>query len=367
MSDNRRQYQMIRNALKKCYPVEPEGRLARHLNTLSGLVSGIVSSGRTNLPQIATKVPDETLPDSRAKRFSRWVDNERIDLDTYFLPYAQHLLASLSGSPLFLIMDGSGIGRGCSTLVLNVVYKQRALPLVWLVTAKKKGHFAEVDHIELVEQVQALLPEGADVVFLGDGEFDGVDLLHRLDRYGWQYVCRTAKSSIVWQGCASFSLRAFDLSEGQRISCANMRFTQQAYGPVHLILWWAKGYEEPLYLVTNGAKTEQACAWYGKRFRIETFFSDQKSRGFHLHKSHLADPEKLERLMMAACLAYIWIIYLGCMAIADGWVAVIHRSHRCDLSLFQLGLRLRDFFLNEVEDVPIAFHILLFDDEESVR
>lgn len=29
---------------------------------------------------------------------------------------------------------------------------------------------------------------------------------------------------------------------------------------------------------------------YAKRFRIETFFSDQKSRGFHLHKSHLSDP-----------------------------------------------------------------------------
>ena len=46
MSDNRRQYHNVRNALKTCYPFEPEGQLARHLNTLAGLVSGIVSSGR---------------------------------------------------------------------------------------------------------------------------------------------------------------------------------------------------------------------------------------------------------------------------------------------------------------------------------
>lgn len=367
MSDNRRQYHTIRNALNKCYPTEPEGRLARHLNTLAGLVSGIVSSGRTNLPQIAAKIPDGTLPESRVKRFSRWIDNKRIDLDTYFLPYAEHLLASLSSARLFLVMDSSAIGRNCATLVLNVVYKQRALPLVWLVAPGSKGHFAEVDHIWLVQQVHRLLPDGVEVVFLGDGEFDGVGLLDQLDTYGWQYVCRTAKSSIVWQGESSFSLQRFDLEEGQRLCWTNMRFTRQAYGPVHLILWWAKGNEEPLYLVTNVAKTGQACSWYGKRFRIETFFSDQKSRGFHLHKTHLADPKKLERLMMAACLAYIWIIYLGCMAIADGWIAVIHRSHRCDLSLFQLGLRLRDFFLNEAEDVPVAFQILLFDDEESVR
>jgi hypothetical protein len=42
---------------------------------------------------------------------------------------------------------------------------------------------------------------------------------------------------------------------------------------------------------------------------IETFFADQKSRGFHLHKSHIADPQRLSRLCIAACLAYIWIVY----------------------------------------------------------
>lgn len=86
MSDNHRQYRTIRNALNRCYPIEPEDHLASHLNTLAGMVSGIVSSRRTNLPQIAAKVPDGTRVDSRIKRFSRWVNNERLDGETYFLP-----------------------------------------------------------------------------------------------------------------------------------------------------------------------------------------------------------------------------------------------------------------------------------------
>ena len=45
---------------------------------------------------------------------------------------------------------------------------------------------------------------------------------------------------------------------------------------------WAKGYQELLYLVSNLATAEEACRLYQKRFRIETFFSDQKSRGFHI-------------------------------------------------------------------------------------
>jgi len=61
-------------------------------------------------------------------------------------------------------------------------------------------------------------------------------------------------------------------------------------------------------MVSKLATAEEACRWYQKRFRIETCFADQKSRGFHMHQSHLADPQHLSRLFIAACLAYIWII-----------------------------------------------------------
>jgi hypothetical protein len=45
----------------------------------------------------------------------------------------------------------------------------------------------------------------------------------------------------------------------------------------------------------------------------------------------------------------------------EGWVAVIHRTDRCDLSLFQLGLRLLEHFLNQGIPIPVAFTVLLLD------
>ena len=42
---------------------------------------------------------------------------------------------------------------------------------------------------------------------------------------------------------------------------------------------WAKGYQEPLYLVRNMATAEAACRLYEKRFRIETFFETRKVEG----------------------------------------------------------------------------------------
>ena len=56
------------------------------------------------------------------------------------------------------------------------------------------------------------------------------------------------------------------------------------------------------------ALAAEAGWWYRNRFRIEPFFADQKSRGFRLHQSHLSDPARLTRLLLAACLAYLWSI-----------------------------------------------------------
>ena len=98
---------------------------------------------------------------------------------------------------------------------------------------------------------------------------------------------------------------------------------------------------------------EEACRLYQKRFRIETFFSDQKSRGFHIHKSHLSDVQRLSRLLIAACLAYIWVVYLGALCEKEQWRAIIHRTQRCDLSLFQLGLRFLEYLLNEELPIPV--------------
>ena len=355
--DNFRRYLVVRDALKQFYRGEPTGNLARHLNTLAWMISGIVGSKRTNYPAIAKKAPDGNKPPSREKRFSRWVSNERVDFETYFAPYALALLLSLANGPLVLAIDGSEVGRGCLALMVSVVYKGRALPLGWIVVKGSKGHFPEETHVALVEQVAELIPQEADVIFLGDGEFDGITLQETVDSYGWEYVCRTAKDIVLTDEGDEFDCQELGLCPGDFTSIPDVAFTREQYGPVHVIAWWAKDYKKPIFLVTNMELAEEACFWYKKRFRIETFFSDQKSRGFHLHKSHLDQPERLATLMIAACLAYIWMVYLGAYARHTGWDKIIHRTDRCDLSLFQLGLSLLEHFLNEGIPIPVAFQM----------
>ena len=356
MSDSRRVYRAIKQAMKQLYPEEPQGNLARHLETLACMVSGIVLSQSCQLPKIASKVPGAVHPDSRTKQMSRWVQNKHITFDLYFLPFVQPLLAGLAATrPLVFIMDGSTVARGCVTLMVSLLYGQRALPIAWLVIDGVKGHFPAATHVALLREVRALMPETAPAVFLGDGEFDSPELQAEVNGYGWGYVCRTAKNIQICVAGEWLSLVELNVQRGQREFCKRALFTQAAYGPVMVIAWWEARYDEPIYLVSNLTSVAAACGWYQKRMRIETFFSDQKSRGFQLHKSHLSDPARVARLMVAACWAYLWVIYLGRRAQQDGWQPLIHRRHRCDLSLFQLGLRLLAHFLNCDQPIPGAF------------
>jgi hypothetical protein len=359
MSDNRRVYRTIRTSMKQLFSVEPKGNQARMLTTLAAMVSGIVLGKSCQLPTIARKSPDQAKADSRVKRYSRWIQNKRVDYESYYMPFVQELLVRLAAiRELVFVIDGSEVGHNCIVLMISVIYGQRALPITWLVVKGSKGHLPQHLHLELLSQLDRILPDGCQAVFLGDGEFDGIELLAALQTMGVRYVCRTAQNTQLYEDGLRFSFRDLCLQRGDQISIPNIWFTLEGYGPVTVIAHWARGYADPLFLVTNFELPDEAVYWYKKRFRIETFFSDQKSRGFYLHKSHLSDPHRLSTLMIAACLAYLWIVYLGLVALRQDWVKVIHRSDRCDWSLFRLGLALLDHFLNEELPIPVSFSLM---------
>lgn len=356
MSDSRRVYRAIRQAMKQLYPTEPQGNVARHLNTLAGMVSGIVLGRSCQLPILAAKAPDDSLAESRSKRFSRWLQNETVTPEMYFLPFIELLLTGLAQTrPLVFIMDGSEVGRGCLALVISVVYSHRALPIAWVVVRGSKGHFPADTHVRLLRAVVERMPLTATAQFLGDGEFDSRDLQQALDACQWTYVCRTAKNTQIHLDGDWVALVSMDVHRGRKKMWRAVRFTQADYGPVQVIGWWDSACDEPLYLVTNLTDRGEACRCYQKRMLIETLFSDQKSRGFRLNQSHLSDPERLSRLLIATCLAYWWIIYLGTLASQPHWRRLVHRADRCDLSFFQLGLRLLAFWLEDDAPLRIAF------------
>ena len=206
---------------------------------------------------------------------------------------------------------------------LNLIYKHRALPLAFTVVKGKKGHLPEDTLIELAKKLHPLIPESTKrVILLGDGEFDGIMLQQTLSDFGWKYVSRTSYNITIFAGDEPFQIDtlAAVLPKGHYKHLSNCTITRKKYGPVTVIAWWGEDNDEPIFLVTNFKSALKACEYYKERFTIETFFSDQKSRGFNIDKSHLSSPRRLTRLMYASCLAYLWIIFFWYLGIEDRFV-----------------------------------------------
>ncbi len=335
MTDQEQVYTKVKKVLKETMKMDHQGQLV----TLAMMISGIVLSRHAQLSRISAEIPVAAKDKSTEMRLRRWVKDEAIETEVVYMPFAVQILEVVANQPLILVMDGSQAGRGCMVLMVGVLYKKRALPIAWVVYKGKKGHTTAQRHIEVLKKVKAILPQGSEVVLLGDAEYDTTEMLLWMEENtNWHYVLRTSPQIYVQEGGNSQPIGSYSLLQGQIFHRNQVGFTQDAKVTLNLIGWWGRRYQEPIFMVTNVQSTFQACRFYQRRFQIETFFSDQKSRGFNIHKSHLSDPARLGRLLIAACLAYIWMICQGLGVIASKKTGLIDRTERTDKSLFRLGL-----------------------------
>lgn len=363
MTDRHRVYTKVKKTLKQMLKLDHQGQVV----TLAMMISGIVMSRNAQLSVMSSEIPVEAKEKSIEMRMRRWVKDD-LDVEAVYMPFARQILEALNHLPLVVVMDGSQAGRGCMVLMVGVLYQKRALPIAWLVYKGKKGHASAERHIQVLEKICPLLPEGSEVVLLGDAEYDTTEMLLWIGKNtAWKYVLRTAPQIYVQTSTKSQPLRDYPLQPGHLFSLSHVGFTQAAPVTLNAIGWWGAGYKEPIFLITNLEEAYEACRYYRRRFRIETFFSDQKSRGFHIHKSHLADPARLSRLLIAACLAYIWMIMQGLHVLAEGMSALIDRGDRCDKSLFRVGLDWLKYALKHSMDFQPVFLFRLPEVPSHVR
>jgi len=336
MSDKRKVYTQVLKTLKKLMPTIKQC----YVVTLAMMVSGIVTGKKAQLSAMSGEIASQAKPKSIERQIRRFVKNERVDEKVIYMPFAEMILQQLAQQTLYIAIDGSTVGRGCMTIMVGVVYRQRLLPLVWVTYKGKKGHTTAARHIELLKLLKSLIPTNGDVVLLGDAEYDTVEMLAWvMTKADWRFVVRSAPQLLIRQEETSQKLCDLRGEKGTIESLADVYFTAQEVGPVMAIAWWGKKYKKPIYLITNHSNPEEACHFYKKRFKIETMFSDKKSRGFHIHKSHLSEPKRVACLLLASCLAYLWMIYLGVTVMAhEHKRRLIDRTDRVDKSLFRLGL-----------------------------
>lgn len=294
----------------------PSGHKAKRLNTLCGLITGMIHKGSSSLSVISTGLLKEVDAASKTKAAKRFVYNEHIDVEGYYLPFIQKLLLGVISQidksiGIQIVIDGSNIGNKHACLMISLVWQNRGIPLCWWVREGSKGHFSEENHVNLLKEAHQLLtplvPTDMRVTLLGDGEFDGTDIQDFCKQIaGWKYALRTACNTVLYEDGESFHARDILPAEGHNIFLiAGVEFTLKRYKWVTFLCYYDRQkYEEPIYLVSNLDCPELITAHYDKRYSIECLFKDLKSTSFHIHKTRLKDKAAINRLLIVACLGF---------------------------------------------------------------
>jgi len=358
MHINFQTYRTIKRSLAQVLHTRADSHAEQHLNTLTLLICGIVGAQHVQFDKLASHAPIRGRKnESLITRYRRFVKHKDITAEAIWLPFARPLLAGLAQLPLTILLDGTTAGRGCVVLMASLVYRGCAIPVLWTVVKGKKGHLPEQEHCALIRRLQELVPPDATVTLLGDGEFDGIELQSAIRARNWEYVCRTATNILISAANRVFTVGDLPLVRGEAVYMVDVRMTAKQYGPILLLAVWDAKHNEPIYLITSLADPNDAYERYRLRFRIECMFANHKSRGFRIEKSHLAAPERLARLLIATSLAYVWMHAAAGFAQAHGWVEQFHRGDRCDLGVFQIGLRAIQYALREGLRVPVSFRL----------
>jgi len=301
-------YKDMLSMLTKASYIKPSGNHLRRLNVLVGMICSCRKTKSSSLEGLSDKKSERAKQsESQVKQTKRWLSSKWTDWETFFAPFATKMLLALSKKgELVLVIDGSQTAGDCVTLMLSVIWRGYAIPLAWLVKKGEKGHFPEELHLDLVACVEKIIPSGCRVVFLGDGEFDGLKLRNACKSLKWEFVLRTSVDRKVDCGGEIAQLGSLSPPPGSEIV-----FLEDACDGDNAIYWLGKGYKKPVLLLTNLDLGEMACDYYRKRFKIETLFKQLKSAGLRLHQSKIQSHTRVKNLIIVIAFAFIFTFCMG--------------------------------------------------------
>src|SRR2546428_8245825 len=141
----------------------------RHRQTLAWMMVGLISSKTVSLGAWAPFVVSRArYAQSIVRRFSRWLDNNRIKPESLYGPLIEKALVSWMGKRVYVAWDTSMLWNTYCLIRLSVIYRGRAVPLAWRVIEHGSGMVAFETYQEVLDEAQRRLPFGCQVVFLAD-------------------------------------------------------------------------------------------------------------------------------------------------------------------------------------------------------
>jgi len=253
------------------------------------------------------------------RRFRRWLDNDKIEVFSLYGPLMQHALADWGQPVLYVAFDTSMLWNTYCMIRLSVIYRGRAVPLVWDVLKHGSAQVGYDAYKDLLARAVLLLPRPCKVVFLADRGFADTELMAHLQRLGWHWRIRIKSSFWLYRrGRPRCKVERISLARGQACCWHQVFLTEKRYGPVHLAVarpWDSNDY---WYVLSDEPTEATTLTEYGLRFDIEENFLDDKSNGFQLESSLIRSAQALTRLCFVLAITTLYLVSQGTEVVKQG-------------------------------------------------
>jgi hypothetical protein len=311
----------------------------RHRKTLAWMMVGLICAKTVSLGAWAPYVVGRAqYAQSLVRRFRRWLDNNRIQVEPLYGPLIEQALVSWMGKRVYVALDTSMLWNTSCLIRLSLIYRGRAVPLGWRVIEHGSAAVAFETYKALLEEVQSHLPLACKAVFLADRGFADTQLMSHLRQLGWHFRIRIKTNFWIHPShLASFQVGEIELKPGHMCFWQGVSMTDKHFGPVHLAVARPLGSEEYWYVISDEAADLKTFEEYGLRFDIEENFLDDKSNGFQLESSLIRSAEALERLCLVLAVTTLYLVSLGTFVVKHGKRRLVDPHWFRGLSYLKIG------------------------------
>lgn len=298
------------------------------------------------------------------KRLKRWLKNARIDIVPCCEVWIRWLWSCCELERPILLVDETKIGNRVASMVIALAFDKRALPIMWrCYRANDKQAYPAEGQVAMIvamlERVMASLPADSRPLIQADRGIGCSSKLMRACRdRGWNYLFRMQRTSILTTRRGK-RMALGQLAHRNEVWCGYGRLFNCSRRHVYsfVLVAWQDGQIEPWCLATNDPSVESH--HYAIRMWQELSFKDLKSAGWQWQQSHLEDPERTSRLLLALTLAYAWTMTQGTFVLHDeDLIRDICDAQPYAYSTFRAGLRFFKRMIYQPERIYVGLFLV---------
>jgi hypothetical protein len=292
---------------------------AKRVDSIADAVTGVLEAASVSIAAIGAGLAanDGLNPKHAIKQVDRLLSNDKLEVERALVTWVRHAVGARPS--IVVAMDWTEFDRDDqSTIAISLLTKHgRATALVWKTVRKSELKDRRNEYEDsLVREFLASLPAGVRVTLVADRGFGDQAFYEFLESNGVDFVIRFRADILVSDGNGNTKAARDWLTSSGRAKVLRQAAVTADKTPVPaVVLVHDKKMQEPWCLATTlrDANAREVINLYGRRFKIEETFRDQKDPrfGFGLAQVRIANPLRRDRLLFICALAHALLTLLG--------------------------------------------------------